>query len=65
MCIRDRFKSSVIENWDAESEEQFASIKPRYNFDAGDHPAIHFDYERFLTRASNLVFPIEARTRCV
>ena len=60
--VSEQFKSSVIENWDAESEEQFASIKPRYTFDAGDHPAIHFDYERFLTRASNLVFPIEART---
>ena len=60
--VTEQFKSSVIENWDAESEEQFSRIKPTYNFDAGDHPAIHFDYERFLGRASNLVFPIEART---
>lgn len=30
--VSEQFKSSVIENWDAESEEQFASIKPAVQF---------------------------------
>lgn len=60
--ITEQFRSSVIENWDEESEEQFTRMKPVYQFEAGDHPTIHFDYERFLSRVSNLVFPIEART---
>ena len=60
--ITEQFKSSVIENWDEENEEQFGRIKPKYNFDISDHPSIHFDYEKFLSKTSNLVFPIEART---
>lgn len=60
--ITQTLKSSVIENWDEQSEEQFSQIRPRYQFDDRQHPSIRFDYDRFLSRASNLVFPIEART---
>lgn len=37
------------------------SVKPRYRFSNVD-TSIHFDYEKFLGLASELVFPIGART---
>lgn len=61
--ISEEFKSNFMENWDEDSEMQFSRISPKYNFETNAHPEIKFDYERFLTRATNLIFPIEARTK--
>ncbi len=41
-------------------ETKWQTVKPRYTFDA-DSTEISFDYGRFLTTTSNIVFPVSLR----
>ena len=58
--ITHSVKNMKTEDYDR--SVSYVEVKPKYVFTADD-ATIHFDYERFLTKCSSLVFPVELRSQ--
>ncbi len=58
--ITRKISHSVLRDYDNEIE--FQQVKPRYRF-SGEDVSISFDYQSFLEKATNLIFPVELRTQ--
>lgn len=58
--ITRKISHSVLRDYD--NEVTFQQVKPRYRF-SGEDVSISFDYQSFLEKATNLIFPVELRTQ--